>query len=123
MEIFEIHGYVEGSYERFSEEDRQRAFDVLFSIDDILYQMFVVALDRQRQPVKSQIIINAVPINCRYQVVDDNMRFFAENAASGRNGYYHFMCDIHNPDPSILADDIVEARVVTTKLIASSSSV
>ena len=45
-----------------------------------------------------------------------------ENAASGRNGYY-FMCDIHNPDPSILADDIVEARVVTTKLIASSSSI
>lgn len=123
MEIFEIQGYVEGSYEGLSKEDRERAFDVLFSIDDILDQMFVVALDRQRQPVKFQIIINAVPINCQYQVIDDNMRFFAENAASGRNDYYYFMCDIDNPDSSILEDDIVEARVVTTKLIASSSSV
>lgn len=85
--------------------------------------MFVVALDRQKQPVKFQIIINTIPINCQCQVIDDNMRFFAENAASGRNGYYYFMCDIDNLNPSILADDIVEARVVTTKLIASSSSV
>lgn len=103
----------------YSTENRasqEELWHLIEAVDCVLYEQFDKAL--LQNGTAFQMVLNGVELECRYTLVEKELRYTATRLDNQKQEYYQFQVDIDEVYDSILSDDITQARLVSLWVVA-----